>query len=194
MAIIKRKSLVVACTSGVIISAVLILTLAGYSVYTELKGEEFKRSYQELFQKVNAKVYSKHIDVSRLDAKTEDSGALRGKPVVEGIIKNNGTRNIVNLAVKVNFLDKDGAIIYEIVFHPQEPSLGSAGLTQVAIPYLYNPARMPIKPGDSLPFKKILNDCPQEILGELDKNKGFGKIPGKWSGKFSSEIVALEFQ
>lgn len=50
--IIKKKSLVVALVSGVIISAVLILTLIGYIIYVELRAEEFKRQYQINLQKI----------------------------------------------------------------------------------------------------------------------------------------------
>lgn len=49
--LIKQKSLIVALLSSFIISLVLVLTLIGYLVYIELKGKEFKRSYQELLQK-----------------------------------------------------------------------------------------------------------------------------------------------
>lgn len=53
--IIKKKSLVVVLASGLIISAVLVLTLVGYVVYTELNAEEFKRSYHYHLQKILAK-------------------------------------------------------------------------------------------------------------------------------------------
>ena len=189
--LIKKKSLLVALISSVIISSVLILTLIGYVMYIELKGEDFKRTYQDLLQKVNAKVYAKNIEVSKLNAKIETAGPLKGNPIIEGLIKNSGYRNVTELLMKVKFLDQDGAIIYEVLLHPQEPSLGTGILTRVAIPYLYNPSKVNIKPNESLPFKKILAHCPEEILQELQR--GSNKTPGKWSGKFTFEVLSVEF-
>lgn len=193
--IIKKKSLIVALISSVVISSVLILTLVGYVVYIELKGEEFRRSYLELLHKANAKFYSKYVEVSKLSVALVGTGALRGWPIVEGLIRNTGYKDIADLLMKVKFLDRDGAIIYEVVFHPQEPSLGSASLTQgLAIPYLSSPSKVSIKPNDSLPFKKILANCPKEILEELKKGAGFAKTRGRWSGRLSFEVLSLDFR
>lgn len=191
--LIKKKSLIVALISGLVISAVLVLTLLGYVFYIELKGKEFKRSYQELLSKINAKVYSKHIDISKLNAKVETSGALKGKPIVEGLIRNNGTREITNILIKVNILDRDGSVLYEIAFHPQEPALGSSILPNVSIPYFGTPAKTILRPGNDMPFKRILAYCPKEILSELDRGMNFSKTSGKWSGNLSSEVLSVDF-
>ncbi len=192
--IIKKKSLIVALISSIVISSVLVLTLVGYVMYIELKGEEFKRSYVELLRKANAKFYSKYVEVSKLSAALVGTGALRGRPIIEGLVKNTGYKDIADLLMKVKFLDRDGAVIYEVVFHPQEPSLGSASLTQgLAIPYLSSPSRLIIKYNDSMPFKKILTNCPKEILEELKKGAGFAKSRGRWSGTLSFEVLSLDF-
>lgn len=52
--LIKQKSLIVALVSSFVIVLVLVLTLIGYLAYIELKGEEHKRDYQKLLQKINA--------------------------------------------------------------------------------------------------------------------------------------------
>lgn len=191
--LIKKKSLIVALISGFVISAVLVLTLIGYVFYIELKGEEFKRSYQELLSKTNAKVYSKYICIGKLDAKVETSGALKGKPIVEGLIKNDGTRDLTDILIKVNFLDRDGSVLYEIAFHPQEPALGSSILPNVSIPYFGTPTKAILKPGGDMPFKRILSHCPKEILSELDRGMNFSKTSGKWSGNLSSEVLSVDF-
>ena len=191
--IIKKKSLVVAFISSLIVASVMVLTLVGYLAYLQLKDEERKVSYQYLLAKVNAKVYSRYIEVSRLNAKMETSGPLKGNPVIEGVIRNAGYKNMADPLMKVKFLDKDGAVIYEVVFHPQEPSLGTGGLTQVTIPYLPNPSKAPIKPGDSLAFKKILANCPKEVASEMKDASGFARARPRWSGKFSFEFLSLDF-
>lgn len=191
--ILKRKSLVVALISSFIISAVLVLTLVGYVAYIELKGEEFKRSYEGLLKKVNAKVYAKKIEVTKLNAEISGSGALKGKPVIEGVIKNSGPRNITSLLMKVKFLDRDGAIIYEAIFQPQEPSLGTSVLAQIPIPRLSGPPKIMMRPNESFPFKRVLTNCPVEIADELEKGGGGAKNAGRWSGKFTYEILEVDF-
>jgi len=191
--IIKKKSLIVALISSFIISCVLVLTLIGYIVYLELKDKELKRSYQYLLQKVNAKLYTKYIEVSKLDATIEKSGPLKGSPIIEGALKNGGYKNITYILMKVKFLDRDGAVIYEVVFHPHEPSFGVGSLTPVAIPYLSSPPKIVLKPNDSLPFKKILSNCPRGITSELKKGADFTKDTNKWSGRFAFEVLALDF-
>lgn len=191
--IIKKKSLIVALVSSLVIATVLVLTLVGYAAYIELKGEEARRTYQDLLQKINARVYAKYVELDNLDAKIENSGALSGKCVIEGLIKNKGSKDISSLLVKVKFLDKDGAIIYDVIFNPQEPSLGSSGLAQIAIPYLRGSSKIVLKPGGELPFKRILANCPGEIMGELRTGRGFAKNASRWSGKLAYDILAIDF-
>ena len=190
--LIKKKSLIVVLVSSFVIALVMVLTLVGYVAYMELKGEESRRNYQDSLRKINVRTYSGYIDVKDLNSKIEESGALRGKMVIEGIIKNNGSREIDSILIKVKFLDKDGAVIYEAIFHPQEPSLGTSGMVQLSIPYLSSPPKITVKPGSVFPFKTIVSSCPEEILSEL-RQKGTGKNTGKWSGKFGFEILALDF-
>ncbi len=192
--LIKQKSLIVAIVSSFVIALVLVLTLVGYLAYIELKGEEFKRSYQELLQKANAKVYSRHIEISKLKAKIETSGVLKGKPIIEGVLKNKGPRDITNMMVNIKFLDKDSAVLYEEIFNPREPSLGTSGLSLASIPYLSGTTKIFLKQNESLPFKKILVNCPKEIVDELrsEDRSSVHKL-SKWSGKLTFEILSISF-
>lgn len=191
--ILKRKSLIVAFVSSLVIALVLILTLVGYFVYLEFNGEEFKRHYQELMGKAKARVYSNRIEIYGLDAKIENTGALKGRPIVEGAIINKGAKNVTNLTIKINFLDKDNAILYELDIRPQEPALGSYVITQVKIPYLYTPPKVAIKPNETLAFKKIMTNCPTEIFVELREGDKPKKSFGKWSGKLTAQVTSLDF-
>ena len=193
--IIKQKSLLVAFISSFVIALSLILTLVGYLAYVELRGEEFRRTYGLLLGKANAKAYSRHIDIPNLSAGINNKGPLKGKPVVEGALKNDGPKDISDILIKVNFLDRDGAILYDAAFHPQDPPLGTSMLPQVAIPYLPGPARPVIKAGSTFPFKAILADCPAEIIIGLKEAEPFAK-PSKrssWSGKLIFEVTSVDF-
>jgi len=191
--IMKKKSLIVALVSSFVIASVLVWTLIGYLIYLEFKDEESRRMYHGILEKLNARIYSRYIEVSKLNVVISSTGPLRGNPMIGGVIKNNGIRTIRDSLIKVKFLDQDNAIIYEVIFHPQEPSLGSASLTQVAIPYLSTSSRVAIAPNDLLPFKKILINCPKEILASLKNGPGFAKRPSRWAGKLDLEVLAIEF-
>ncbi len=192
--LIKRKSLIVGLVSSVVIALVLIMTLIGYFIYLEFKSREFANVYQELLEKTKAKVYSRHLDIFGLDARIENTGALKGKPIIEGAITNKGSRDIVNLVLKLSFLDKDSASIYEITAHPQEPALGSTVFTRVSMPHLYSYAHPidALKPGQTLKFKKIITSCPTEIFVELREGEKPTKSFGRWSGKLTSEVISLD--
>lgn len=192
--IIKEKSLLVAFISSLLIALVMVLTLLGYVLYIELKGEEFRRNYDYSLQRINAKIYSKYIENSALKAGIEKSGPLAGKPIIEGTLTNKGTKNISDLFMKVSFLDRDGAVIYEYSFHPQDPSLGGHSLPQVSLPGILNPHRVIIKPNGSLPFKTVLSDCPREIYAAMAGRSVFAETPlKKWSGELRLEIISINF-
>lgn len=189
--LIKKKSLVVALISSMVICLVLVVNLIGYLIYLELKDKDLDKAYHTMLQKVNAKVYARHIEIAKLSAGFESTGPLSGNAVLEGIVRNNGYKDISDLLIKVRFMDKDGAVLYEAIFHPLEPSLASSSISAVSIPYLAG-ARSIIKPENSLFFKKILTDCPKEIVTEL-KNYSAPQGRPRWAGKLDYEILSTNF-
>lgn len=190
--ILKKKSLIVALVSGFVLSCVLILTLIGYIAYIELKNEESKRSYQYSLGRLNARVYEKYLEVSALTAKTEDAGALRGKNIVGGVIKNRGDKDIYELRIKIKFIDRDGAVIYETILDPQEPALGSGFTPKAPISNMPTRANIPIRRGEVAPFKRIIFGCPGEISSSISSFSGFSKYRGRWSGKLGCELVSVK--
>ena len=193
MVLVKRKSLIVALVSSLVIALVLVMTVVGYFVYLEFRAKEFKSYYLELLGKAKAGVYSKYIDISNLDARIENNGPLKGKPIVEGIVTNKGIRKIYDLAIKIDFLDKDKAMIYDLVLKPQEPSLGGNAISNVSLPYLYTAPKNILKPNEQIVFKKIITNCPTEVFVELREGQSPKKTFGKWSGKLTAQAVSLDF-
>ena len=192
--IIKRKSLIVGLVSSVVIALALIMTLVGYSIYLEFKSGEFDRVYHELLERAKARVYSRHLDIFGLDARIENIGALKGKPIIEGAITNKGSKEIINLVLKLSFLDKDSASIYEFTARPQEPALGGPAYKHVSTSRLSSYAHPidSLKPGQTLKFKTIITSCPTEIFVELREGEKPTKSFGRWSGKITSEIISLD--
>lgn len=194
MNMIKKKSFVVAMVSGCIICGVLVLTLIGYVAYVEMKNKERVEVYRELLRNVNAKVYSKHLNISGLNVKIESAGPLRGKPVIEGRLRNTGYREVSDIIIRVKLTDLDGAVLYEVLFHPQEPSLGSSGLAQVPIPYISGQTKSSILPDGTVTFKKILSSCPKEIVDELRRQTHEEKRQKSWPYKLDPEVISVAFQ
>jgi len=190
MSVIKKKSLLVAFISSLVLSAVLVLTLVSYIVYLELKEKDLSASYEHSLEELNAELYASYIDISGITAKIEGAGTLKGNPIIEGTVKNTGNKKIADLLLKVRFLDQGNAVIYEAIFHPQEPSLGSSSLTQVAIPYLTSYRRVMLKPGDAMAFKRILTNCPPEIASILKKEE---IKPSGSQRRISTEVLSLSF-
>lgn len=193
MTLIKRKSLIVGLISSLVIALVMVLTLVGYFIYLELNAEKFRLNYQELLCRTKAKIYSKYISIEKIDAKIENTGSLKGKPIIEGLVTNKGTKDAQNLIIRVSFLDKGDAVIYEMDFHPQEPALGSIAFPHVNIPYISSPAKLTLKKAQTYAFKRIISNCPTEIFLELREGDKPKKTFGKWSGKLSAQTVSLDF-
>lgn len=191
--LIKKKSLIVALVSSLVLALVLVLTLVGYFIYLEFKADEFKRRYQDLLGKTKAKVYSKYIAIEKVDARIENTGALKGKPIIEGVVTNKGPKDILDLFIKVRFMDKDNAVIYETELRPQEPSIGTQPLPHVAIPYILSSTRTVLRSNESFAFKKIISNCPTEIFLELREGEKPRKNFGRWSGKLTADAASLDF-
>ncbi|MDP3791911.1 MAG: hypothetical protein Q8R38_07705 [Candidatus Omnitrophota bacterium] len=191
--IVKKKSLIVGLVSSFVIALVLVLTLAGYFIYLEFKAKEFETSYHELLGKAKAKIYSKYIAIEKLDARIENTGPLKGKPIIEGTVTNKGAKEILDLCLIINFLDKDNAVIYQTQMYPQEPSLGGSVLPYVNIPYLSTHPKTVLKPNESYAFKKIILNCPTEIFLELREGEKPKKSFGKWSGRLTADNASLDF-
>jgi len=192
--IIKKKSLVVALISSLVISLVLVMTIVAYLLYIEMRDRNFRSSYAEAIKKISARAYAKQIEFFRLRAVIGRDGAFRGRPMVEGVLINNGNRAISDMLVRMKFRDIDGAVIYEVVFHPQEPALGMSILGQVSIPYLTEPQRISIDPGNRLAFKRILSGCPKEIISAIKEGpERKRKTESGWAGTLEPEILSMEF-
>ncbi|MBU0605438.1 MAG: hypothetical protein KKH77_04030 [Candidatus Omnitrophica bacterium] len=192
--IIKKKSMLVALVSILIICLVLVVNLAGYLIYLELKDDELANAYSMRLQEVNAKVYSKHIEIDRLGVSFNSAGFLNKRAVLEGIVRNDGYKDITDLVIRVKFLDDDGAVIYQVTFRPLESSLTSYGAFRpISISHATEASTLAIRPESSHPFKKVLVNCPEEILSELKSGMDSSGGKERWAGKLDYDILSVNF-
>lgn len=190
---IKKKSLVLGMISSLVLCSVVTLTLFGYFFYLQLKEKEAKREYLELLHGVNAKAYAKHIEIVKLEARIEKAGVLRGEPLIEGVIKNNGPKNLNDIVLKLKFLNHDGASIYGTAIRPHESYLISSGRSQIPIPRLSSSSKIVLRAYGELAFKKILTPCPEAIISELKNGVIFSKSSLTELGKINYEITSVTF-
>jgi len=166
---IKRTSALVIVVSSSVIVAVLALTIFGFYAYLEWKETAIAKNYRLNLYELNARVFGRHILIN-LQAKLGTEGALKGRPVVEGTVKNASNRKIYSLKLRIAFYDRQRQVIYVDKFYPigaePEPLVNISGFTENFL-----------KDGDSISFKHPLKNCPQEIESYLIGKSKFAKLP-----------------
>ncbi len=194
--LIKPKSLIVIFLSSIVISSVLIFTLIGYYMYIELKERDTEKARADSIKKIQAKIFSKYIEIAQLSGEIETSGPLKGRPSIAGVIKNTSARPLCNILLKVKFLDTKKASIYEVVFQPLEPTFGIDQLGSMTMSYLAGPPKNFLEPNSSKVFKRLVPNCPRELfkpVAESAKGKK-GKTQkrlSQWSGGLAAEVVSV---
>jgi hypothetical protein len=192
---IKPKSLIVVILSSVVISSVLIFTLIGYYMYIELKERDVEKACSDSIKKMQARIFSKHIEISQLSCEMGTSGPLKGKAVISGVVKNSSGRRLASIVIKVKFLDTEGASMYEVMSQPLEPTFGLDQLGSLTRAYLAPSQRNFLEPNSSRAFKRIIPNCPQEILRTLAPSrkgkKSATKRRSQWSGQLTAEVMSV---
>ena len=193
---IKSKSLIVVTLSSVVISSVMIFTLIGYYMYIELKERENERVCLDSIKKIQAKIFSKYVEISQLSCEIETSGPLKGRPTITGVIRNLSARRLYNIVLKVKFLDSEKASIYEVVFQPLEPTFGIDQLGPMTMSYLAGSQKNFLEANASKIFKRLVPNCPRELFGSVPqsrkgKKKTLQKKIGQWSSGLTSEVMSV---
>ncbi|MGB2705650.1 MAG: hypothetical protein WBC74_02170 [Candidatus Omnitrophota bacterium] len=165
---IKQTSTLVIIISSSVIVAVLALTLFGFYAYLEWKEQNIRKNYRIALYDLNARVFGKYILIN-LQAKFGTEGASRGRPVVEGTVKNTSNKKIYSLKLKVSFCDPKRQVVYVEGFYPvgtePESLVNIGGITENFL-----------KENDSISFKHQLKNCPQEVNDYLKAKSKFSKL------------------
>ena len=156
--IIKKKSILVIVLSITLITLVLITTLIGFYLYLNWKEENTKSLYLTSLYELNAKLYAKYISITSILIKIDEEEFFKGKPIIEGRIKNTSNKKIRSLKLKISLLDKDGRVLYMGLFYPLRIDSHS---------YL--------APNDAISFKHLLKNCPKDITSYLKMKTRFAK-------------------
>jgi hypothetical protein len=166
----KPRTILVITFSSLIIAAVLSLTIFGFYAYLEWKEKDIRRNYRNALYEQNGQLFKKYIHVD-VRARIDTDGIFKGRPIVEGTIKNKSDKRIYSLKLKIALHDAEKQVVYVDRFYPIGPDLESlvtiAELTTITKNFLLE--------GDSISFKHRLRNCPPSVIHFLQSKLDFAK-------------------
>ena len=165
--LIKHKSALVIAISSLVIASVLVLTIFGFYAYLEWKKKDTERNYRIALYDFNGRLFAKHIIIN-LRTKIARTGVFKGKPIVEGSIKNASNKKIYSLKLRIAFCDSLKQALYVDIFYP-------VGLEFDSFVNIGNVTKNFLGEGDSISFKHQLKNCPPEVTAYLKSKLKFAK-------------------
>jgi len=190
---IKPKSIIVIFISSFVISLVLVLTIAGLSLYLGWKEKDSERIHSVEIDKLNASLYEKFIDVSDLKAKKGKEGIFKDNYIIEGLVKNNGFRTVSSISLEIDFLNASREAIHTETFKPLQSAVPSSKLSIGSLFILTSGKELPLARGQSMRFKHILSCQKKKDVVSPIKNNRFATNPNEWSGRFSNRVNMIKF-
>lgn len=190
---IKPKSIVVIVLSSILISAVILLTISGQSLYLGWKEKESARLHRNKLALLNAILYGGLIEVEGLQAKYDNEGLHKGKCSVEGTIKNKGYRTVTSIKIAIEFLNRSGNNIYTERLYPLKNPILAKRRTIAALSLFTSGKEAALAPNEHLRFKHILGEQKEKSIISPIKYKRYATNPNEWSGKFNYRITEVRF-
>ena len=155
----RHRSTLVITISSLVIASVLALTTFGFYAYLEWKTTAIRKSYALATHDFNSKLFNKYV-IANLQAGLGTKGAFKGKPIVEGTIKNTSNKKIYSLGLKITFSDPDGEVVCMDMIYPLSSEFGTKSF---------------LLEGDSISFRHQLKNPPPEIFEHLKSKLKFAK-------------------
>ncbi|MBL7069730.1 MAG: hypothetical protein ISS34_07730 [Candidatus Omnitrophica bacterium] len=190
---IKLKSILVIILSSIVISAVILLTIFGISLYTGWKEKESAGIHRERISQLNARDYGQYVKILSLKTEYVTKGIDKRKCFIKGIIKNNGYRTIASLGLRVEFLNASGSPIHVEKLLPLKASTLRRGTTIAALSLFTSGKELPLLPGESTSFVHLLTEQKDKDVISPIKHKRYATNPNEWSGKFNYKITEIRF-
>jgi len=172
MMTIKPKHMPVVIFSSIIITVVIISTLAGYEVYLKWKEDTFGVSYRDSIEKLTAEMLRQNIEIYGVNGRFAPGTLSMKIPILEGKIKNNLKKTINSLTVEIAVSKTDGVVLYKDWFQPigdEKLSAGSPFFSSI------KQTKEALKPGEILQFRYIFKNCPYETLSQICTDSQFSK-------------------
>jgi len=181
--IIKKNSIIVAILSSSIIAVVFVLTIIGFYIYINWKEDNNKRQYYDALRELNAKLYEKYVLVHSIIIKIDEQELFKDKPIVEGKITNKSSKRITSLKLEISILDNNNQVLYHDSFYPLRKKSYFDVISDETGNYLSS--------NDTISFKHLLANCPNEIEANLRMKTQFAKEKKTESINFNYEIEEM---
>lgn len=183
---LKPRTVPVIAFSSAVIVSVLALTMFGFYAYIEWKESNAAHNYKLALYELKGHLFEKFVIVS-LRAKIGEVGTFRGKPIVEGTIKNTSNKKIYSLKLKITFHDKEHRALYVDTFYP-------VGLEFESLLNLSSTTKNYLRDGDAISFKHQLRNCPPRVMGYLKSQLKFAKVEGAEPFELGYKIEGLDIR
>ena len=169
--IIKKKHILVAFFSSLIISVVLMTTVAGYGIYVQWKKDIFAARYNHSIYELTAELFSSEIMLYNVKVEMGDKKLFSGIPIMEGSLKNNSAKTVTSVLIEVVFFEHNGNVLYKDWFYP----LGRRNSRAPSVVFGSGSTQNVLLPGEGISFKHLLKGCPPGVSEYLDKKSKFAK-------------------
>jgi len=183
---IKRVSTLVILISSLVIISVLGLTIFGFYAYLGWKVKDIRQNYKLALYDLNGRVFGRYITL-KLYPVISARGAFKGRPVVEGTVKNSSNKRIYSLKLKIAFYDQGRRVAYVDRFYP----VGSAPESPANTPDV---TENYLRENDSISFIQPLKNCPPKVLLFLKSKSGFARARGTEQFDFEYKIEGMDIR
>jgi hypothetical protein len=171
---IKNKHWILITLSSTIVAVVILCTLFGYGIYMQWKDDLYAVRYRDSIYRITADIFKNQIEISGLRTICEENGTLLKVPYVEGRIRNNSPKTLVSVMIGLSFSRPSGVVLYRGWFSP----MGEEKLPDSPFFSTMKRAKKNLPPGESITFRYLLKNCPQEVVEDIARNKSFAKESG----------------
>ncbi len=183
---LKRVSTLVIMISSLVIISVLGLTIFGFYAYLGWKAKDIRQNYKLALYDLNGRTFARYITL-KLYPGIGTRGAFKGKPVIEGTVKNSSNKRIYSLKLKIAFYDPGRRAVYVDRFYPVGLALESpVNASDVTKNFL--------RENDSISFVQPLKNCSSKVLLFLKSKSGFAKVRGAEPFDFEYKIEGMDIR
>ena len=186
---LKPRTALVISLSSAIITSVMALTIFGFYAYLEWRTKNIKHTYQLARYELDAEIFKNDIHLD-MDVRAGGSSLLRPRTVAFGTIKNNSSKVIYSIQLKIAFYDKNHTALYVETFYP----IGSEPEVLVNFGDIVRSTKKFLGAGDSISFTHQLKNCPKEVMDYLNDKSKFAKSEGEAPISFVYKIEGIDLQ
>lgn len=182
---VKKKHIQVIVFSSLIISIVIITTLAAQLFYVQWKKDTIASRYRNSIYDLTARIFRDDLIVRGAGISVKKVENAKRIPVFEGSIENKTGKTVTSILMEVSFLGEDGRVAYKGWFRP----IGKGVYGYSSLPHGGTTGKV-LLPGEMISFREMLPNCPRRIISGFSEGSGTGQN-GEEEFELSYEIKGM---